>query len=154
MSAEPAALAVGLVAALRRGGVDAGTDRAGRFAAALRLVPPASRDRLYWTAFPSGTRPAPPEARPSQSGTAGGEGSSAAGGEPGQPRAVPMPASATERLRTTSFAELTADEVDALALARGIAEAQLREPKKALALVAFIAFIAYLLGRRSGRRNA
>lgn len=45
------------------------------------------------------------------------------------------------------------NSLDALALARGIAEAQLREPKKALALVAFVAFLAYLLGRRAGRRR-
>jgi len=50
VAAEPAALATRFVEALHRGGVPAGTDRAARFATALRLVPPATRDRLYWTA--------------------------------------------------------------------------------------------------------
>ncbi|GAA0259389.1 vWA domain-containing protein [Cryptosporangium japonicum] len=47
---RPAELAVRFVAALHRDGVPAGPDRAARFAAAVRLVPPVTRDRLYWTA--------------------------------------------------------------------------------------------------------
>ena len=50
VDAQPAALAVGLTTALRLAGVNAGTDRAARFAAALRMVLPSSRARLYWTA--------------------------------------------------------------------------------------------------------
>lgn len=157
---EPAALATGLVTALRLAGVDAGADRAGRFAAALRLVPPVSRERLYWTArttlvsdttqlptfdaifaavfsgaqppieqvdsrgdptapalppaHPGPSRPTPPDRRPVEPGTAGGVGTTSPSAEPGRPEAVPALASATERLRTTSFAELTADEVDAV----------------------------------------
>lgn len=42
--------------------------------------------------------------------------------------------------------------LDALALAKALAEAQLREPTKALGLLAIVAFLAYLLGRRAGRR--
>ncbi|MFB9322304.1 vWA domain-containing protein [Cryptosporangium minutisporangium] len=160
LAVEPAALADRFVEALRRGGVPAGTDRAARFAAALRLVPPSSRDRLYWTARTTlvsdatqvaafdavfagvfgddappvdladsrgdpnapplpdttpETRPAPPDNRPAEPAPSGASaGSSSAGNEPGEPRAVPALASATERLQHTAFAELTADEVDAV----------------------------------------
>ncbi|SHM55836.1 vWA domain-containing protein [Cryptosporangium aurantiacum] len=148
------------VDALHRGGVPAGTDRAARFASALRLVPPRTRDRLYWTArttlvadatqlpafdavfdgifgdaappvdladhrgdptaptlpdTPPETRPAPPDNRPSQLTPSGaGLPSTAPTGAPGEPRAVPALASAAERLAHTAFAELTADEVDAV----------------------------------------
>ena len=47
---EPAALAVGLSTALRRAGVAVPPERSARLAAALRLVPPTSREPLYWTA--------------------------------------------------------------------------------------------------------
>lgn len=47
---EPADLAAGLAAALHRAGVPVPPERAGRFAAALRLVPPEHREPLYWTA--------------------------------------------------------------------------------------------------------
>ncbi len=50
MVVRPGVVAVRFVEALHSGGVPAGTDRAARFAAALRLVPPVTRDRLYWTA--------------------------------------------------------------------------------------------------------
>ena len=46
---EPASLAVGFATALRRAGVPSSPDRAARLAQALRLVPPHSRDALYWT---------------------------------------------------------------------------------------------------------
>jgi len=47
---EPAALAVGLATALQRAGVGVPPERAGRFAAALRVVPPDHREPLYWAA--------------------------------------------------------------------------------------------------------
>lgn len=50
LAVRPGILAVRFVEALHRDGMAAGTDRAARFAAALRLVPPVTRDRLYWTA--------------------------------------------------------------------------------------------------------
>jgi uncharacterized protein with von Willebrand factor type A (vWA) domain len=48
-SVEAAALAVGFTTALRRAGLPGSPDHAARLAAALRLVPPFDRDRLYWT---------------------------------------------------------------------------------------------------------
>lgn len=47
---EPASLAVGLSTALRSAGVAVPPERSARLAAALRLVPPTSREPLYWTA--------------------------------------------------------------------------------------------------------
>lgn len=47
---ETASFAAGLATALRRAGVPGSADRAGWFAEALEVVPPSSRDRLYWTA--------------------------------------------------------------------------------------------------------
>jgi len=44
--------------------------------------------------------------------------------------------------------------LDALVLARAIAEAQLKEPKKVLGLLAIVAFLAYLFGKRRGRKAA
>ena len=46
----PVDLAVGLATALHRAGVPVPPERVGRFAAALRLVPPDHREPLYWTA--------------------------------------------------------------------------------------------------------
>jgi carbon monoxide dehydrogenase subunit G len=66
---------------------------------------------------------------------------------------VPAPAPVSAPSGTHRAPAAPDNSLDALALARGIAEAQLREPKKALALVAFVAFLAYLLGRRSARRS-
>lgn len=45
---EAAALAVGLSTALRRAGLPSSPDRAAWLAQALRLVPPSSREPLYW----------------------------------------------------------------------------------------------------------
>jgi len=45
---RPGPLAVGLSAALQRAGLPVTVDRAARLARALRLVPPADRDSLYW----------------------------------------------------------------------------------------------------------
>lgn len=65
-------------------------------------------------ACPAGDRPAPPDPRPAEAGAAGAGSSAGAGSpDPGRPQAVPALASATERLRHTSFAELSADEVEA-----------------------------------------
>lgn len=50
MLVEPAELAVGLATALHRAGVPVPPERSARFARALRLVPPESREPLYWTA--------------------------------------------------------------------------------------------------------
>ncbi|TQS40195.1 VWA domain-containing protein [Cryptosporangium phraense] len=50
ISVEPAVLAARFAGALHEAGVPVGPDRAARFAAALRLIPPDTRDRLYWTA--------------------------------------------------------------------------------------------------------
>jgi len=47
---EPAQFAVGLATALHRAGVAVPPERSGRFAEALRLVPPDSREPLYWAA--------------------------------------------------------------------------------------------------------
>ncbi|MBA2316451.1 MAG: VWA domain-containing protein [Euzebyales bacterium] len=47
---EPAALAAGFAQRLHAAGLAVGAERAGRFAAALRLVPPTDRSTLYWTA--------------------------------------------------------------------------------------------------------
>lgn len=45
---EAAALAAGFATALRRAGLSTSPDRAARLAEALRLVPPDSREPLYW----------------------------------------------------------------------------------------------------------
>ena len=45
---EVAALAAGFATALRRAGLSSSPDRAARLAEALRLVPPDSREPLYW----------------------------------------------------------------------------------------------------------
>jgi len=50
LAVEPAAFAAGLGTALHRAGVPVPPERAGRFAEALRLVPPDHREPLYWTA--------------------------------------------------------------------------------------------------------
>jgi carbon monoxide dehydrogenase subunit G len=69
------------------------------------------------------------------------------------PVSTPAPVSDLGGAHRAPAAVAPDNSLDALALARGIAEAQLREPKKALAFVAFVAFLAYLLGRRSARRS-
>jgi uncharacterized protein with von Willebrand factor type A (vWA) domain len=46
---EAASLAAGLISALRRAGLSSSPDRAARLAEALRLVPPFTREPLYWT---------------------------------------------------------------------------------------------------------
>lgn len=45
---EAAALVVGFSTALRRAGLPTSPDRAAWLAQALRLIPPSTRDRLYW----------------------------------------------------------------------------------------------------------
>jgi carbon monoxide dehydrogenase subunit G len=47
--------------------------------------------------------------------------------------------------------EAAQSSLDAVALAKAVAVAQLREPRKALGLLAIVAVLAYLLGRRSAR---
>lgn len=47
---QPASLAAGLASALHRAGLPVTPEKAGRFAAALLLAPPAARERLYWLA--------------------------------------------------------------------------------------------------------
>ena len=47
---SPADLAVGLATALHRAGLPVPPERSGRFAQALRLVPPVARAPLYWSA--------------------------------------------------------------------------------------------------------
>jgi len=157
---EPAALAVGLSTALRRAGVAVPPERSARLAAALRLVPPTSREPLYWTArvaLASGpadlpvfdavfsalfdgmldpaetrgdpnappaigseprARPARPEARLVDGSPPGGPSSTSSGdGPPGdgpEREAVLAVASDLERLATTSFADLPAEDVEAV----------------------------------------
>lgn len=50
LTVEPAALAVRFADMLHRAGVPVTPERAGRFASALHLLPPDTRDRLYWAA--------------------------------------------------------------------------------------------------------
>ena len=50
LAVEPAALAVRFADVLTRAGVPVTPERAGRFARALHLLSPDSRDRLYWAA--------------------------------------------------------------------------------------------------------
>ncbi|GAA0259395.1 SRPBCC family protein [Cryptosporangium japonicum] len=63
---------------------------------------------------------------------------------PSAPGTRPVPA----------FVPADDDALDAVALAKAIAESQLREPKKALGLLAIVALLAYLFGKRRGRRAA
>ena len=63
---------------------------------------------------------------------------------PATPRAAPRPAAAAP----------AADSLDALALARGMIETQLREPRRVLQLLALVAVLAYKLGQRATRRRA
>lgn len=152
---EPAALAVGLSTALRRAGVAVPPERSARLAAALRLVPPTSREPLYWTArvaLASGpadlpvfdavfsalfegmldpaetrgdpnappavgseprARPASPEARPVDGSAPGGPSSASSGDGDGPEReGVLAVASDRERLATTAFADLPAEDVE------------------------------------------
>lgn len=157
---EPAALAVALSTALRRAGVAVPPERSARLAAALRLVPPTSRQPLYWTArvaLASGpadlpifdavfralfdgmldpaetrgdpnappavgseprARPASPDARPVDGSAAGGTSSTSRGDDPpadGPEREeVRAVASDLERLAATSFADLPAEDVEAV----------------------------------------
>jgi uncharacterized protein with von Willebrand factor type A (vWA) domain len=155
---EPAALAVALSTALRRAGLPVPPERSARLAAALRLVPPTSREPLYWTArvtLASGpadlpifdavfsalfdgmldpaetrgdpnappavgsephSRPADPAARPVDGSAPGRPSPTSSGnGPPGPDReAVPAVASDLERLAATSFADLPAEDVEAV----------------------------------------
>lgn len=157
---EPAALAVGLATALRRAGVAVPPERSARLAAALRLVPPISREPLYWTArvaLASGpadlpvfdavfsalfdgmldpaetrgdpnappavgseprVRPANPDARPVDgSAPEGPSSATSSDGPPGdgpEREAVLAVASDLERLASTSFADLPAEDVEAV----------------------------------------
>lgn len=70
---------------------------------------------------------------------------------PSAAAAVPSPSS-RPAVALTPVADDNA--LDAVALAKAIAEAQLREPRKALGLLAIVAFLAYLFGKRRGRRAA
>lgn len=156
---EPASLAVGLSTALQRAGVAVPPERSARFAQALRLVPPTSREPLYWSARvslvsgradlptfdavfsalfdgrldpadfrgdqsgppPIGSepreRPAQPEAREASGESDGGEPVLTSGGEAndnddGPERdAVLAAVSHAERLGSTAFADLSAEEV-------------------------------------------
>ena len=63
---------------------------------------------------------------------------------PATPRAAPCPAAAAP----------AADSLDALALARGMIETQLREPRRVLQLLALVAVLGYKLGQRATRRRA
>ncbi len=154
---EPAALAVGLSTALRRAGVAVPPERSARLAAALRLVPPTSREPLYWAARvtlasgpadlpvfdavfsalfdgmldPAETRgdpnappavgseprprPASPDARPVDGSAPGGPSGTSDGSDGGdgpEREAVLAVASDVERLSTTSFADLPAEDVE------------------------------------------
>lgn len=156
---EPASLAVGLSTALQRAGVAVPPERSARFAQALRLVPPTSREPLYWSARvslvsgradlatfdavfsalfdgmldpadsrgdpggppPIGSepreRPARPDAREAAAEADGGgpvltSGGASDGDDDGPDReAVLAAVSDAERLGSTAFADLSADEV-------------------------------------------
>ena len=155
---EPASLAVGLSTALQRAGVAVPPERSARFAQALRLVPPTSREPLYWSARvslvsgradlatfdavfsalfdgmldpadfrgdpggppPIGSepreRPARPDAREASADTDAGGPVLTSGGasdsDDGPDReAVLAAVSDAERLGSTAFADLSADEV-------------------------------------------
>ncbi|TQS40188.1 SRPBCC family protein [Cryptosporangium phraense] len=110
---------------------------------------------------------APVTAEPAEvdaaNGTAVSSAPVSAGGEPAAaaatgtaPASDAPPVAAPTTFASTPAFEPAADDsaLDALALARAVAEAQLREPRKALGLLAIVAFFAYLLGRRAGRRRA
>lgn len=163
LAIEPADLAVGLATALHRAGVPVPPERAGRFAAALRLVPPDHREPLYWTARitlvsrrvhlpvfdavfaalfdgmldpadsrgdttappavgsePRDSKPAGPGSRPVEgqapapAGPAVSAGAEQDDDEDPERESVLTAASAAERLRQTSFAELAPEEIAAL----------------------------------------
>ncbi|MFI5954622.1 SRPBCC family protein [Cryptosporangium sp. NPDC051539] len=76
---------------------------------------------------------------------------SSAGAGAATPAVTARPAAAPARPAFEPAADDNA--LDALALAKAIAEAQLREPRKALGLLAVVAFLAYLLGKRRGKKS-
>lgn len=65
--------------------------------------------------------------------------------------AAPAPAAAPPPAARPAVA--ATDSLDALALARGMLQAQLRQPGRALQLLALVAVIAYQLGKRAARRE-
>ena len=67
---------------------------------------------------------------------------------------TPVPATAVPAAPRPAAAAPAADSLDALALARGMIEAQLREPRRVLQLLALVAVLAYKLGQRATRRRA
>lgn len=67
---------------------------------------------------------------------------------------TPVPATAVPAAPRPAAAAPAADSLDALALARGMLETQLREPRRVLQLLALVAVLAYKLGQRATRRRA
>jgi uncharacterized protein len=97
---EPAELAASFAAQLRTAGVPVGAEQAGRFAAALRLVPPRRLATLYWTArivFVSDPRSVAAFDR-AFAAVFGGGTDLAASRNPDAPRASPAPPRATRPL--------------------------------------------------------
>ena len=79
--------------------------------------------------------------------------------EPGPAAAAPagssaVPATPVPAAPRPAAAAPAADSLDALALARGMIETQLREPRRVLQLLALVAVLAYKLGQRATRRRA
>ncbi|WP_211247711.1 SRPBCC family protein [Cryptosporangium arvum] len=142
-----AAKATGDVAAANGAAVTAATAAAG---AAPAVVPPVS-------STPAAS-PASSDSASSDSASSGSA-SSASGGSAGTTaRAVaadggPLPSAPGTR-PVPAFVPADDNALDAVALAKAIAESQLREPKKALGLLAIVALLAYLFGKRRGRKAA
>ena len=75
--------------------------------------------------------------------------------EPGPAAAAPAGSSAVPATPMPATRRpAAADSLDALALARGMIETQLREPRRVLQLLALVAVLAYKLGQRATRRRA
>ena len=70
-----------------------------------------------------------------------------------EPRPEPSPVPRQEPLQTAHACRRGADSLDALSLARGMAQEQLRRPERVLQVLAVVALLAYRLGRLAGRRS-
>ncbi len=69
------------------------------------------------------------------------------------PQQEPRPEPVREPLQAAAATAAGADSLDALSLARGMVQDQLRQPERVVQVLAVVALLAYRLGRLAGRRS-
>lgn len=69
------------------------------------------------------------------------------------PHAKPEPEPGPAALRTTSAGAEGGDSLDGLTLAKGVVAGQLQDPQRVAQLIGVVAVVAYLLGKRSVRKD-